>query len=630
MPLRDDLLNPIPGSNPSGEDLRYAPVYDKIKEARREDDPNLPQGIWTHQLKKGDYPQVIKLTSESLATKSKDLQLAVWLIDAVIKTEALPGLRQGLELIRNLQGKFWDTLYPQLEDGDAELRAAPLDWLITRVLTNLKLQPLTRNGLDWFKYTESRTVGYEKEAAGNADRTKARNAAIKDGKLTAEQFDQALKETPKSFYEQVLKDIDDCLEVLAELREFSEGKFGDNPPSFGKLVDALEEYRPAISALLEKKIELETPPPPSKPAPAPPAPSPAAAASAPAPAAVASPPPAPKAAEPPAPTAPPAVQATPPAAQVAPKPPASGPGADPIDREDANRRTIAVARYLRKQQPTSPVSYMVLRGLRWGELRAKPDNIDPLLLEAPPPDSRQQLKRFALEGKWAEVLEAAETAMGLPCGRAWLDIQRYVIKACQELGRNYNPVVAAIRSELRNLLTDFPKLPQLTLMDDTPAANQETQAWLKDYLNVGGAGREGKSWFGDGPTPAETKATVLDAFEMASQAAKSSRVEKAIEIMTRQIAQEGSGRGRFQRRSQLAQICVSTGNEAVAFPILEEIAAEIEHRKLEDWEAPDTVAQPLALLFRCLDKLKRSPEEKQKIYQQICRLDPGQALVLGK
>src|SRR5690348_6490984 len=35
-----------------------------------------------------------------------------------------------------------------------------------------------------------------------------------------------------------------------------------------------------------------------------------------------------------------------------------------------------------------------------------------------------------------------------------------------------------------------------------------------------------------------------------------------IEIMTRQIGQETSGRGRFQRRVQLAQICVSNGLEA--------------------------------------------------------------------
>jgi type VI secretion system protein ImpA len=48
MPLRDDLLNPIPGENPSGASLRYEPVYDKIKEARREDD-DAPQGEWAHE-----------------------------------------------------------------------------------------------------------------------------------------------------------------------------------------------------------------------------------------------------------------------------------------------------------------------------------------------------------------------------------------------------------------------------------------------------------------------------------------------------------------------------------------------------------------------------------------------------
>ena len=53
MPLREDILKPIPGENPSGQDLRYTPVYDKIKEARREDD-NLNQGAWQHERKVAD------------------------------------------------------------------------------------------------------------------------------------------------------------------------------------------------------------------------------------------------------------------------------------------------------------------------------------------------------------------------------------------------------------------------------------------------------------------------------------------------------------------------------------------------------------------------------------------------
>lgn len=61
MPLRDDLLNPVPGENPSGKSLRYERVYDQIKEARTEDDESIPTGAWQRQVKKADFLLVIKL-----------------------------------------------------------------------------------------------------------------------------------------------------------------------------------------------------------------------------------------------------------------------------------------------------------------------------------------------------------------------------------------------------------------------------------------------------------------------------------------------------------------------------------------------------------------------------------------
>src|SRR5919112_2765721 len=109
MPLRDDILNPIPGENPSGENLRYAPVYEKIKEARRQDD-DAPQGEWQTARKVADFKTVIKLAGEAVATKSKDLQLAAWLTEALLNTEGFGGLNSGLSLIKGLIENFWDTL----------------------------------------------------------------------------------------------------------------------------------------------------------------------------------------------------------------------------------------------------------------------------------------------------------------------------------------------------------------------------------------------------------------------------------------------------------------------------------------------------------------------------------------
>ena len=51
MPINiEALLQPIPGDDPCGADLRYHPVTPLIKEARREE-ADLSQGVWKHDVK---------------------------------------------------------------------------------------------------------------------------------------------------------------------------------------------------------------------------------------------------------------------------------------------------------------------------------------------------------------------------------------------------------------------------------------------------------------------------------------------------------------------------------------------------------------------------------------------------
>jgi type VI secretion system protein ImpA len=119
MPLREDIFEPVAGDNPGGQDLRYNPVYDKIKEARREDD-DLAQGAWQYERKVADHALVIKLAQEAIAKQSKDLQLAAWLAESLLRRNGFDGLDEGLTLCRGLVEKFWDHLYPELDDGDAD------------------------------------------------------------------------------------------------------------------------------------------------------------------------------------------------------------------------------------------------------------------------------------------------------------------------------------------------------------------------------------------------------------------------------------------------------------------------------------------------------------------------------
>ena len=204
------------------------------------------------------------------------------------------------------------------------------------------------------------------------------------------------------------------------------------------------------------------------------------------------------------------------------------------------------------------------------------------------------------------------------------------MRACENLGSWYDPIALALRAEVRLLLQDFPQLRSSTMADDTPTANPETQAWLEELGTAQAVAPAAYSAPAPAASQPEQASQAVDAYDLAMEAMRSRRPQDAIEILSQEIAQVRSGRLRFQRKIQLAQVCMASGYETIALPILEDIGKEIEQRNLEDWEASDTLAHPLVLMFRCLSKLDSNPEERQRIYSRICRLDPLQALSCSK
>src|SRR5271165_2587609 len=256
MPFPDDLLNPIEGPNPSGANLRYDPVYSKIKEARREEDQP-PPGMTERDRKVSDNPLVIKLATDLLTNKTKDLQIAAWLTEALLKQKGFAGLKDGLALCYSLVEKFWDTVYPELEDGDAQSRGAPLGFVGTKLEIPLKLVPVVEKvRYGQLDYQQSREVGYEDQAKSD-EAKKKRAQLVKEGKLTPEVFDKAFEETPKKFYAQAEQDLDACLKTQAQLKKICDEKFGEDGPAFGSLQSTLEATRHVIHGFLQKKREKE-------------------------------------------------------------------------------------------------------------------------------------------------------------------------------------------------------------------------------------------------------------------------------------------------------------------------------------------------------------------------------------
>ena len=602
MPLPDNLLSPIPGENPSGQDLRYAPIYDQIKEARRAEDDSA-QGEWVRDVKKADFPLMIKLSTDALATKSKDLQIAAWLTEALVRVEGFAGLKQGVQLLQDLTSTFWETVYPQLEDGDAELRASPFQWIGSSLGFTLRSVPLNRAGHGWLDYTESRKIPTE-EQADTDEKVNSRRAALGDGKLAPEMFDKSFAETPKAFYAGAETTLDESTKLVEAFDLLCRDKFGDTSPSFVDLKKSLQEVRHTVHQLLQKKRETDPDPVEAQ--------AEGEGGEASGEEAVAG-----------------AVSAR---AGAAPAGIVIPYGAnEPAERVDSIKAIARAAAALRKLEPFSPAPFLMMRGLRWGELRAALNNQDMTRLEGPPTELRQHIKRLAIEGNWSDLLEAAENSMSLPCSRGWLDLQKFTVDACAGLGSEYSGIAIAIRSELKTLVRDVPQVLEVSLLDDTPAANAETRAWLQELV-------------AEAPTPAtEGEPTAgapvvenfsapgwhrkfADSFDLATAAMKAGQPEKAIDTMTQEVGRQLTGRGQFFRKLQLVEICIAAGKTAVAQPIIDDLAASIENNHLETWEDPKTIAKALVSIIRNSEKVQADDAEKQKLFQKVVRLDPVQAI----
>jgi len=580
MPRVDDLLTPISEKYPSGADLRGDPSFLEIREARRDERGHISEGCVPEELegepekpKEPDFPLVADLATEFLRTKSKDLQVAMWLAESLVRTEGAPGLLLGFELIRGLLEEYWDGLHPLPDEGDHYRRRGELAGL-DRILNEASRGiPLTASGFGVSDYHSAKS-GKNKGAGGHS---------------TSGDFFVSFQETPRAFYESLVSDLAKASEILTALETTMKDRFPDDPPKFRTLRQSLTTIEDASGNLLSEKRRTE-------------------------------------------PDEMGGSQAVGEDENEHSESPgdramAQGAGSGVFESADPRNRIASAARTLRSQAPLDPGPYLLLRGFRWGELRVRGPDLDPHLLEAPPTSLRVKLKELSLNRDWKRLLEEGEELMATPYGRGWLDLQRFEMDALRNLGPEYCFVLAALRSALLSLLSDLPQLPNATLMDETPTASRETLEWLAE---------EGL-WNSEGPQVLERGGSFA-ALQMSTEAAglgralallRSGRVDRAVSLLTDEMNRERSERGKFLRRLQVAEVLVESGFEGIAIPILQDLAATIDSRTLEDWEAPPTVARALALLYRARRNSGEGSESSlDELLERISKLDPAQAFAL--
>lgn len=326
------LIKPISADSPCGDSLRYDDAYDRLREYQREEDAGLSQDVWQREVKRAQWPELYRLAVDVLRTRTKDLQIACWLTEALAHLHSIPGIIDGLNLLGDYCALYWADIHPQVEDGDLEWRAAPFVALDRRLVVLLRQLPLTRPAtadaspcsLD--QYDE--TVQMEALSRRNA---KQFERLASEGKMTRQRMLASASLTPMDSFVGLARDLAGLQAEVVRLESRLESLMGRDAPSFtgtrgtlDTMVRVIKEIGGMTDTPTEQAPEADTA------------------------------------------AADDTAVAEGRGASVSEFP--NRPAGPIVSREDAYRRLTEAADYLLRTEPHSPVPYLIKRAVAWGRM----------------------------------------------------------------------------------------------------------------------------------------------------------------------------------------------------------------------------------------------------------------------
>jgi type VI secretion system protein ImpA len=268
----DEMLQPIDQITSAGEYLRYDPLYDRIAQARYTEDASLPQGVWQRPTQQADWRLVVELCTEALTHRSKDLQIAIWLMEAWLHLEGLAGYSRGCNLILGLHQYFAATMHPAPElstgtasdaitlplrstDPSVEHRANLIQWLNEKLSIQVKLLPLT------FPSAASGVAAFslaDLEAALHQDQLQRRQSSTPQKTTSVNAFERSLVLTELESLAGMWTELQRAIEITDVLDQMFDDCYGPANGGLLKLKDVLQRMERAIAPALPEEEELGT------------------------------------------------------------------------------------------------------------------------------------------------------------------------------------------------------------------------------------------------------------------------------------------------------------------------------------------------------------------------------------
>jgi type VI secretion system protein ImpA len=337
------LLQPISDDQPAGVELKeddaLRGVYQAVKDAResaRAAEKRLSQAAWLDEgaaastLERPDWDRVLQLATEVIATHSKDLWIAAWLIEAQARKHGFAGLRDGFRLTREMAERFWDAIHPKPDEDGYATTVAQLTGLNGDESEGALIGPIDRIPITAAGSTRALSSADHKEAIelGKLSDLDKRNQRIEAGAVSLDTFEKAVRETPVEFYQTLLEDLEQAIDEFFRLGAVLDEKCGAAatgypaaPPS-SAIRSALSEVRDRVQTLAKTVMPL------------------------------------------PDTDAETGAETADQAAGIA----AAGGARKGMSRDEAFRQLLQVAEYFRRAEPHSPVSYALEQAVRWGRM----------------------------------------------------------------------------------------------------------------------------------------------------------------------------------------------------------------------------------------------------------------------
>jgi type VI secretion system protein ImpA len=243
------LAEPLPGEAPAGADLRqdFSPqsLYYRLRDARAEareierradNDPLADAGVPIQ------WRTVRDLATTALSTQTKDLEIAAWLTEALVRLEGMSGLAAGSALIADLATGLWDSgLHPQPDEDGIETQVAPITGLNGQGNDGTLMQPLRKcvlfpgpNGepATYWQYMQSEELETITDAARRKQRLAANVVPLADMAGAARQAGGVRLSALRA-------EVKAAATAWARMGEVLEAKAGSDAPPTGRVRDLL-------------------------------------------------------------------------------------------------------------------------------------------------------------------------------------------------------------------------------------------------------------------------------------------------------------------------------------------------------------------------------------------------------